>query len=62
MEMFLALLMTSRARRIVYVDDLLAVGNKKILEVSFKHLQTVWDIATSEYQLDSQKMWNLFAV
>eukprot|EP00971_Amphidinium_carterae_P217179 4311561-Amphidinium_carterae.1 len=34
---------------IVYVDDLLAVGNKKILEGFFRHLQTVWDIATPEY-------------
>eukprot|EP00971_Amphidinium_carterae_P110495 2188808-Amphidinium_carterae.1 len=44
---------TSRARKvatfIVYVDDLLAVGSKKILEGFFKHMQTVWDIATPEY-------------
>eukprot|EP00971_Amphidinium_carterae_P240635 4777123-Amphidinium_carterae.1 len=44
---------------IVYVDDLLAVENKKTLEGFFRHLQTVWDIATSEYLTEQPK--NLFA-
>eukprot|EP00971_Amphidinium_carterae_P097624 1931901-Amphidinium_carterae.2 len=34
---------------IVYVDDLLAVGEKKVLKGFFGHLQTVWEIATPEY-------------
>eukprot|EP00971_Amphidinium_carterae_P343534 6483317-Amphidinium_carterae.1 len=34
---------------IVYVDDLLAVGKKSILETFFKKIQTVWEIATPEY-------------
>eukprot|EP00971_Amphidinium_carterae_P156461 3101562-Amphidinium_carterae.1 len=34
---------------IVYVDDLLAVGHKTVLEGFFKHLQSVWEIATPEY-------------
>eukprot|EP00971_Amphidinium_carterae_P346696 6488302-Amphidinium_carterae.1 len=34
---------------IVYVDDLLAVGHKTVLEGSFKHMQSVWEIATPEY-------------
>eukprot|EP00971_Amphidinium_carterae_P279785 5553955-Amphidinium_carterae.2 len=34
---------------IVYVDDLLAVGKKSVLETFFKKIQTVWEIATPEH-------------
>eukprot|EP00971_Amphidinium_carterae_P039693 779698-Amphidinium_carterae.1 len=34
---------------IVYVDDLLAVGHKTVLEGFCKRMQSVWEIATPEY-------------
>eukprot|EP00971_Amphidinium_carterae_P231899 4602163-Amphidinium_carterae.1 len=52
MVMFHAPMTTSRARRLLLSLCMWMtcwVGSKKTLKGFFKHLQTVWDIATPEY-------------